>query len=86
MDNRFPQQSPCGLPEPLCLSTCRPDHSYPAAAALKRLEGLIISPLGMQLREYPPEPAIMFGLLRRHIGLDTIHLLGGLGHAVAIWP
>jgi hypothetical protein len=82
-DNRHPQQSQLVLSEPLHLFTCRAYYCCPAAAVLKRLEGLIIPPLGMQLRDHPPEPPISLGLLWRSVGLGINGRCDGLGRAAA---
>lgn len=77
-DNRHPHQSQLVLSEPLHLFNCRVHYCCPDAAALKRLEGLVFSPLGMQLRDHSPEPP-----LRRSVGLDINRRCVGLGRAAA---
>jgi hypothetical protein len=74
------------FPSRFHLFTCRAYYCCPAAAELKRLEGLVVSPLGMRLRDHPPEPTINLGLLRRSVGLDIKRRCGGLGRAAATWP
>ena len=82
-DNRHPHQSQLVLSEPLHLFNCRVHYCCPDAAALKRLEGLVFSPLGMQLRDCSPEPLIVLGLLWRYVGLDINSRCDGLGRAAA---